>query len=98
MISLDYRDGRPLYQQVKDSLRRMMLVLTTCFASSMALSSFPKLQKGLLCIAQCFQFLQHRRQLLRQLPDAALLLITARGGKAALARHGVARRSTRIPL
>ena len=25
MISLDYRDGRPLYQQVKDSLRRMML-------------------------------------------------------------------------
>lgn len=25
MISLDYRDGRPLYQQVKDDLRRMML-------------------------------------------------------------------------
>ena len=25
MISLDYRDGRPLYQQVQDSLRRMML-------------------------------------------------------------------------
>ena len=25
MISLDYRDSRPLYQQVKDSLRRMML-------------------------------------------------------------------------
>ena len=25
MISLDYRDGRPLYQQVKDSLRRVML-------------------------------------------------------------------------
>ena len=25
MISLDYRDGRPLYQQVKDNLRRMML-------------------------------------------------------------------------
>ena len=25
MLSLDYRDGRPLYQQVKDSLRRMML-------------------------------------------------------------------------
>ena len=24
MISLDYRDGRPLYQQVKDNLRRMM--------------------------------------------------------------------------
>lgn len=25
MIVLDYRDSRPLYQQVKDSLRRMML-------------------------------------------------------------------------
>ena len=25
MISLDYRDSRPLYQQVKDNLRRMML-------------------------------------------------------------------------
>lgn len=25
MIALDYRDSRPLYQQVKDSLRRMML-------------------------------------------------------------------------
>ena len=25
MIELDYRDSRPLYQQVKDSLRRMML-------------------------------------------------------------------------
>ena len=25
MILLDYRDGRPLYQQVKDDLRRMML-------------------------------------------------------------------------
>ena len=25
MIVLDYRDNRPLYQQVKDSLRRMML-------------------------------------------------------------------------
>lgn len=25
MISLDYRDRRPLYQQVKDNLRRMML-------------------------------------------------------------------------
>ena len=26
MIVLDYRDSRPLYQQVKDSLRRMMLL------------------------------------------------------------------------
>lgn len=25
MIVMDYRDSRPLYQQVKDSLRRMML-------------------------------------------------------------------------
>lgn len=25
MTALDYRDSRPLYQQVKDSLRRMML-------------------------------------------------------------------------
>ena len=25
MISLDYRDGRPLYQQVKDDLRRKIL-------------------------------------------------------------------------
>lgn len=25
MIALDYRDSRPLYQQVKDNLRRMML-------------------------------------------------------------------------
>lgn len=25
MISLDYRDSRPLYQQLKDNLRRMML-------------------------------------------------------------------------
>ena len=28
MIVLDYRDSRPLYQQVKDSLRRMMLTLS----------------------------------------------------------------------
>ncbi|MBR2320004.1 MAG: GntR family transcriptional regulator [Clostridia bacterium] len=25
MIHLDYRDGRPIYQQVKDNLRRMMV-------------------------------------------------------------------------
>ena len=27
MISLDYRDSRPLYQQVKDKLRRIMLTV-----------------------------------------------------------------------
>lgn len=34
MLNLDYRDARPIYEQVRDNLRRLMVSGTGCWGSS----------------------------------------------------------------